>query len=128
MTRWLKRHTDSLNADQTQQLKAILARCPELGRAAEHVRAFAELMSNRQGGTSTSGSSASGPTTCQPCTASPTASTKTSTMSSRAEPPLQLRRRRRPQQQGQYAQRQMFGRANFDLLRKRILLAARCRS
>ncbi|MFE9883383.1 ISL3 family transposase, partial [Streptomyces sp. NPDC005784] len=49
VTGWLTRHPDSLDDDQTQRLKEILARCPELARTAEHVRAFAELMNNRQG-------------------------------------------------------------------------------
>lgn len=34
---------------EAQQLKEIVARCPEFDRAALHVRAFAELMDNRQG-------------------------------------------------------------------------------
>ncbi|MGW1170562.1 DesA/ISL3 alpha bundle tail domain-containing protein [Streptomyces sp. NPDC002550] len=49
VTGWLTRHPDRLDDDQTQHLKKILARCPDLDRTAEHVRAFAELMNNRQG-------------------------------------------------------------------------------
>ncbi|MEV5086305.1 ISL3 family transposase, partial [Streptomyces sp. NPDC056159] len=49
VTSWLTRHPDRLTDDQAQQLKTILARCPELDRTAGHVRAFAELMNNRQG-------------------------------------------------------------------------------
>ncbi|MFE9313264.1 transposase [Streptomyces sp. NPDC006706] len=49
VTGWLTRRPDRLDDDQERQLKAILARCPELDRAAGHVRAFAELMNNRQG-------------------------------------------------------------------------------
>ncbi|WP_336246786.1 ISL3 family transposase [Streptomyces cupreus] len=49
VTSWITRRPDRLDDDQERQLKAILARCPELDRAAEHVRAFAELMNNRQG-------------------------------------------------------------------------------
>ncbi|MFF3787835.1 hypothetical protein [Streptomyces sp. NPDC001933] len=56
VTSWLTRHPDRLTDDQAQQLKAILARCPALDRTAHHVRAFAELMNNRQGRDSTSGS------------------------------------------------------------------------
>ncbi len=49
VTSWLTRHPDRLTDDQAQQLKAILVRCPALDRTAHHVRAFAELMNNRQG-------------------------------------------------------------------------------
>ncbi|MFD3731830.1 hypothetical protein [Streptomyces sp. NPDC058632] len=49
MTSWITRRPDRLDDDRAQQLKQILARCPELDRTAEHVRAFAELMNNRQG-------------------------------------------------------------------------------
>ncbi|MFE6904512.1 hypothetical protein ACFVFJ_48465 [Streptomyces sp. NPDC057717] len=49
VTSRLTRHPDRLTDDQTQQLKAILVRCPALDRTAHHVRAFAELMNNRQG-------------------------------------------------------------------------------
>ncbi|MFC4591854.1 ISL3 family transposase [Sphaerisporangium corydalis] len=49
VTSWITRHPDRLKADDAQQLKQILARVPELARTAEHVRAFAELMNNRRG-------------------------------------------------------------------------------
>ncbi|MFE2720622.1 transposase [Streptomyces mirabilis] len=42
-------HPDRLDDDQAQQLKAVLARCPELEQTAQHIRAFAELMNNREG-------------------------------------------------------------------------------
>ncbi|WP_260463709.1 helix-turn-helix domain-containing protein [Streptomyces sp. TRM72054] len=48
VTSWITRHPDRLHDDQAQQLKH-LARCPALGRTAEHVRAFAELMNDRRG-------------------------------------------------------------------------------
>ncbi|MEU4864265.1 ISL3 family transposase [Kitasatospora aureofaciens] len=49
VTTWLTRRPDRLTEGQAQQLKAILARCPALDRTAHHVRAFAELMNNREG-------------------------------------------------------------------------------
>ncbi|MEV4872077.1 transposase [Streptomyces syringium] len=49
VTSWITRHPESLDADQAQRLKDILARCPELGRTTERVRAFADLMNNRNG-------------------------------------------------------------------------------
>lgn len=49
VTGWLTRRPDLLDDEQAQQLKKILARCSELDRTAEHAWAFAELMNNRQG-------------------------------------------------------------------------------
>ncbi|GGJ08452.1 hypothetical protein [Streptomyces brasiliensis] len=49
VTSWITHHPDSLDDDRAQQLKQSLTCCPELDRAAEHVRAFAELMDNRRG-------------------------------------------------------------------------------
>lgn len=49
VTSWITRHPDRLNDDQARQLKAFLARCPELEQTAQHIRAFTELMNNRQG-------------------------------------------------------------------------------
>jgi len=49
VTGWLTHHPDTLDEDELGQLKELQARCPALTRTAEHVRAFAELMNNRQG-------------------------------------------------------------------------------
>ncbi|MET7593067.1 transposase [Streptomyces sp. NPDC005534] len=48
-TGWITRHPDRLDADDAQRLKEILARVPALAATARHVRAFAELMSDRRG-------------------------------------------------------------------------------
>ncbi|MGW5259109.1 ISL3 family transposase [Streptomyces sp. NPDC004012] len=49
--RAIRRRSDSMTPATLRRSweSAILARCPELDRTAEHVRAFAELMNNRQG-------------------------------------------------------------------------------
>lgn len=49
VTGWITRRPEDLNDDQAERLKKILARCPELDRTAEHVRGFAELMNDRRG-------------------------------------------------------------------------------
>ena len=49
VTGWITRHPDRLTDDQTQCLKGVLARCPQLEKTADHVRSFAELMSQRHG-------------------------------------------------------------------------------
>jgi transposase len=43
------RHPDSLDADEQAKLKEILARCPHLDATAAHVSAFAEMMTGRHG-------------------------------------------------------------------------------
>lgn len=50
VTGWITRRPDRLADYHAQQLEAILGRCPELQKTAQHVRTFAELMTNRQGG------------------------------------------------------------------------------
>ncbi|MFJ9089779.1 ISL3 family transposase [Streptomyces sp. NPDC102384] len=49
VTSWITRHPASLTAEQSEQLKTILTRCPALQRTAHHIRAFAELMNKRDG-------------------------------------------------------------------------------
>jgi transposase len=49
VTSWLTRNPDRLTDDQAQQLETIPTRCPALDRTSHHVRAFAEFTNNRQG-------------------------------------------------------------------------------
>jgi hypothetical protein len=49
VTGWLTRHPDRLTEDEHLGLKAILMRCPELQAAADHVRAFGEMLSHLRG-------------------------------------------------------------------------------
>ena len=49
VTSWLTRRPDRLRGEEAQQLKELLARVPVLATTAEHVRAFAELMNDRRG-------------------------------------------------------------------------------
>ncbi|MFF0142753.1 ISL3 family transposase [Streptomyces sp. NPDC005227] len=49
VTGWITRHPDRLDADDAQRLKEILARVPALAATVRHVRAFAELMNDRRG-------------------------------------------------------------------------------
>ncbi|MER5348559.1 transposase [Streptomyces mirabilis] len=51
MTGWLTRHPMALSDDERAALKDVLARCPELDAAAEHVRGFGEILTNRLGHT-----------------------------------------------------------------------------
>jgi len=49
ITSWLLRHPDSLDADEQLNRKLVLARCPHLEALAGHVTAFAELLAGRHG-------------------------------------------------------------------------------
>ncbi|MFI6802784.1 ISL3 family transposase [Streptosporangium canum] len=49
MTRWITRRPDALTEDERQRLKAVLARCPELEATAAHVGSFATMMTGLQG-------------------------------------------------------------------------------
>jgi transposase len=49
VTGWLTRHPDSLTENERPQLKDILEQCPKLRAAHEHVRAFGEMLTARQG-------------------------------------------------------------------------------
>jgi transposase len=125
VTGWITRRPDKLNADQAQRLKEVLARCPELDRTTHHVRAFAELMNNRQGRLLDQWIAA------VQADDLPALHTFVSGLGQDLDAVvagLSL-----PYSSGaveghnnkiKMLKRQMFGRANFDLLRKRVLLAA----
>jgi transposase len=49
VTGWLLRHPDSLDADEQVKLKQALARCPHLDATARHVAAFGDMMTGRHG-------------------------------------------------------------------------------
>ena len=49
ITRWLLSRPGSLDADDQARLAAIAAACPHLDALAGHIRAFAEMMTRRQG-------------------------------------------------------------------------------
>lgn len=53
VTGWLTRHPATLSEDERAALKDVLARCPELDAAAEHVRGFGEILTHRLGSTLT---------------------------------------------------------------------------
>jgi transposase len=49
ITRWLMSRPSSLDADDQAQLAAVKASCPHLDVLAGHIRTFAEMMTRRQG-------------------------------------------------------------------------------
>jgi transposase len=51
VTGWLTRHPATLTEEDRVGLKEVLARCPELDKAGEHVRDFGEILTDRLGST-----------------------------------------------------------------------------
>ncbi|MEU8893507.1 ISL3 family transposase [Streptomyces sp. NPDC048442] len=51
VTGWLTRHPTSLSDDDRTALKSVLAHCPELETAAEHIRGFGKILTDRLGST-----------------------------------------------------------------------------
>ena len=49
LTRWLLSRPGHLDTDDQAQLAAVTARCPHLDALAGHIRSFAEMMTHRQG-------------------------------------------------------------------------------
>ncbi|MFB6564875.1 transposase [Streptomyces sp. NPDC056400] len=49
MTGWLTRHPTTLTEEDRAGLKEVLARCPELDKAAGHIRDFGEMLTDRVG-------------------------------------------------------------------------------
>ncbi len=49
MTCWILTHPDHLDAEEQAKLKEVRARCPHLDATAGHVAAFAEIMSRLRG-------------------------------------------------------------------------------
>ncbi|MGW1924202.1 transposase [Streptomyces massasporeus] len=130
VTSWLTRHPDRLTDDQAQQLKAILTRCPALDRTSHHVRAFAELMNDRQSKHLDQWIASVQAEDLPALHAFVTGlgqdldavvaglSLRYSSGAVEGHNNIKIK----------MLKRQMFGRANFDLLRKLVLLAARGRS
>ncbi|MEU3100645.1 ISL3 family transposase [Streptomyces griseoflavus] len=129
VTSWLTRYPDRLTDDQAQQLKTILTRCPGHNRTAHHVRAFAELMNNRQGKHLDQWITS---VTADDLPALHTFVTGLGQDLDAVVAGLSLRYSSGAVEghnnKIKMLKRQMFGRANFDLLRKRVLLSARGRS
>ncbi|MEV4179790.1 ISL3 family transposase [Nonomuraea sp. NPDC049709] len=121
---WITRHPANLSGEETRALAQILNRCPELAELTSHVRAFATMMGDRHGdqldqwltraGTSDLPGLNSFIRGVERDKAAVTAGLTLPWSSGPVEG--QVNRIK-------MLKRQMFGRANFDLLRKRVLLA-----
>ena len=119
-TSWICRHPDHLTKADAMRLKTLLARCPELDTTASLVRSFAQMLTNRTGhelsawihAASQSGLSSFAQGLrhdLQAVTAGLTLHWNSGPVEGNVNRIKMLKR-------------QMYGRANFDLLRKRVLM------
>jgi transposase len=124
ITAWLLRHPDRLDADDRAALAEVRAACPHLDSLARHVQRFAEILTGRLGH-QLDGWIAAVDVDDQPDLQSFAAGLRRDYDAVRNGLTL-------PHNSGaveghvnriKMIKRQMYGRANLDLLRKRVLLA-----
>ncbi|MDQ0946533.1 transposase [Streptomyces phaeochromogenes] len=126
VTRWILTHPDALPESDRIHLKAALANCPELTALAQHVRSFGHMVTHLHGDLLPKWIEAAGATTELPSlrhfaqhllrdldavTAGLTLPWNSGVVEGHVNRIKMLKR-------------QMFGRAGFELLRKRVLLSA----
>ncbi len=125
ITSWLLRRPEDLDTDEALTLKQVLASCPHLEATATHVRTFAEMLTGRHGQRLDSWMAAIDAEDLPHLHRFVTGLKRDyqavrngltlSHSSGRVEGNINRIK---------MIKRQMYGRANFDLLRKRVLLAA----
>jgi len=124
ITRWLLRHPDNLHPEDQIRIKDLRARCPHLDALAGHVTTFAEILTGRHGDRLDPWMAAVDADD-QPDLHSFTAGLRRDYDAVRNG--LTLTHSSGPVEghvnRIKMIKRQMYGRANLDLLRKRILLA-----
>jgi transposase len=127
ITRWLLTRPDHLHADEQAQLQAIRARCPHINALAGHVTAFAEMMTARTASRDLEAWLAAVEADDQAGLRSFTIGIRNDMQavtngltphcnSGRVEGTINKMIKRK------MIKRQMYGRAGFDLLRKRVIL------
>jgi transposase len=124
ITRWLLTCPDHLHADEQAQLQAIRARCPHINALAGHVTAFAEMMTARTGSRDLEAWLAA-------VEADDQAGLRSFTIGIRNDMQAVTNGLTLHWNSGRVEgtvnkikmiKRQMYGRAGFDLLRKRVIL------
>jgi transposase len=124
ITAWLLRHPDNLHFDDHARLADIRAACPHLDTLARHVKAFAEILTRRHGHRLADWIAA--------VTADDQPDLHSFAAGLRRDHDAVLNGLTLPYSSGaveghvnriKMLKRQMYGRANLDLLRKRVLLA-----
>lgn len=125
ITAWILRHPDTLDPDEQIKLKAVRAACPHLDAVAGHTAAFAEMMTGRNGDRLDTWIAA--------VEADDLPYLRSFTAGLAKDYDAVVNGLTLPHSSGavegnvnriKMLKRQMYGRAKFDLLRKRVLLAA----
>lgn len=123
VTRWILTHPDALAAGDRLQLKTVLANCPELDALAGHVRSFAHMLTQLQGHQL--------PAWIEAATTTDLPSLQRFARHLERDLDAVTAGLSQPWNSGvveghvnriKMLKRQMFGRAGFELLRKRVLL------
>jgi transposase len=123
VTGWMLRHPERLEPEEQVRLKQVLAHCPHLDAAATHVKAFAAMMGQLTGKEQLPG-------WLDAVAADDLPALHSLVAGLRRDQDAVTNGLSLPYSSGQvegtvtkikYLKRQMFGRANFDLLRKRVL-------
>jgi transposase len=124
ITTWLLRHPDKLHPDDRARLAGLLTACPHLAALARHIKTFAEILTGRQGHQLNAWITA--------VDADDQPDLHSFTAGLRRDHDAVLAGLTLPHNSGpveghvnriKMIKRQMYGRANLDLLRKRVLLA-----
>jgi transposase len=124
ITIWLLRHPDKLHSDDRARLADLLTACPHLAALARHIKTFAEILTGRQGHQLNAWITA--------VDADDQPDLHSFTAGLRRDHDAVLAGLTLPHSSGpvkghvnriKMIKRQMYGRANLDLLRKRVLLA-----
>jgi transposase len=124
VTGWICRHPDNPLQHDTEQLQAILQRCPELRAAVELVRSFADMLTHLRGQRLTSWIAAAEQAALPAITTFATGLTADlDAVTAGLSLPFSSGPVEGNVNRIKMIKRQMYGRAGFDLLRKRVLLA-----
>ncbi|MGI5147634.1 ISL3 family transposase [Plantactinospora sp. CA-294935] len=125
MTGWICRHPDNLVDRDTGQLRQILDRCPELRSAVELVRSFADMMTHLNGERLTTWITAAEQAALPGISRFATGLTADlAAVTAGLSLPFSSGPVEGNVNRIKMIKRQRYGRAGFDLLRKRILLAS----
>ena len=127
ITRWLLTRPGSLGADDQAQLAAVTASCPHLDALAGHIRAFAEMMTRRQGLLALEDRLTAVETSDLPELRSFANGIRRDQQAVTAglALPYSSAAMEGNVNKIKMIKRQMYGRASFDLLRKRVILHPR---
>lgn len=123
VTGWLTRHPDNLTSSQQLRLKRVVTNCPELADLRRHIQGFAEMMKNLHGHLLTRWIKAAEGSDLPPLRGFATNLRKDlDAVTAGLTLPYSSGMVEGHVNRIKYLKRQGYGRANFDLLRRRILL------